>query len=114
MLQSGMSLVQVFQQAQGCEQGDMQHMLQASISSLDEGFLADTHIPSLVCMPHSDRNFVFYDNTMWMRISSALGSVVKLRCQFCTEAIHNIDARKKRGMRTGQSLLSCQWSHCVS
>ncbi|DBA87178.1 TPA: hypothetical protein ACH3X2_005182 [Trebouxia sp. C0005] len=38
---------QVFQQAQGCEQGNMQHTLQASISSLDEGFLADTHIPSL-------------------------------------------------------------------
>lgn len=79
--------MQVFQQAQGREQGNMQHILQASISSLDEEFLADPHIPSLVCMPCNDWHIMFYDKKLWMWLSSLLKSVLKLRCQLCTEAM---------------------------
>ena len=40
--------MQIFEQALASGQGDMQSVLQASITSLDEAFLADTQVSSLV------------------------------------------------------------------
>lgn len=42
--------MQAFLQAQRSGQGDMPHILQASITSLDEAFLANLQVPSLVSL----------------------------------------------------------------
>ena len=45
-------IVQAFEAAHATGQGDMQSVLQATFTSLDEGFLADTHLPSMVRCAH--------------------------------------------------------------
>ena len=45
--------MQAFEAAHATGQGDMQSVLQATFTSLDEGFLADTHYSSMVrCTKH--------------------------------------------------------------